>query len=347
MSLYFVLLFANFKTDKDGFQINSLEELGHFLFFDPLLSANGSKSCASCHDPVFSYSDGYKHSVGLYGDHVRRNTPSLLNVSERIALSWANDTLRSLESQMLRPLFSTHPPEMGVTGHEESILYNLSQKKYYQKAFKKIFPQSDPGIQFPNIIKAIAAYQKKLNSYNSAYDRYLESKDTAQFGYREKAGMDLFFSDRLSCGNCHNGRNLDEPDRGFEYANVGLYYCEEWYPNSDQGLFEITSDSTDIGRFRIPSLRNVALTAPYFHDGSTETLHEVIEIYARGGRKNEKGSCVGDGRDHPNLDPRMSEFTLTSDEKAGLIHFLFSFTDTSYLKNPYFTNPFEDLPSHK
>ncbi|MBK7230761.1 MAG: di-heme enzyme [Saprospiraceae bacterium] len=337
---YMHVLFSNFKEKPLISKIESLEELGHHLFFDQQLSPNSAKACASCHEPQFAFSDGYKKSVGLYGDHVIRNAPSLINVRDRFALTWANDTLTSLEQQMLRPMFGDTPPEMGVKGHEELVLKNIAKRKEYLEAFARIFPNDQAPINFINIIHAIASYEKKLISYNSPYDRFLESKDTVEFGYRAKRGMDLFFSDRLSCGNCHNGRNLDEPDRGFEYSNVGLYFCDEWYPNKDMGLFSITKDSIDIGRFRIPSLRNVALTAPYFHDGSTESLDEVLEIYSRGGRINLLGDCKGDGSLHPNRDPRMADFTLTKEEKTDVLHFLFALTDTSYLANPYFRNPF-------
>jgi len=337
---YLLVLFSNFKDKHRIPKIVSIEELGHHLFFDFQLSPNGAKACASCHDPQFAFTDGYKKSVGLYGDRVVRNAPSLINVQDRFALTWANDTLISLELQMLKPMFDGNPPEMGIKGHEDFVLKKLSKRKEYIEAFTRLFPNDQDPINFNNIIEAIASYQKKLISYNSPYDRYLETKDTLEFGYRAKRGMELFFSDRMSCGNCHNGRNLDEPDRGFEYSNVGLYFCNEWYPSSDLGLFSITNDSIDIGRFRIPSLRNVALTAPYFHDGSTESLDEVLDIYSRGGRVNVLGDCKGDGSLHPNRDPRMNDFTLTKDEKVDVLHFLFSLTDTSYLANPYFRNPF-------
>ena len=331
-----VLGFRSGEADSEP-----LKALGHRLFFEPRLSANGQKSCASCHDPVFAFSDGYKRSVGLYGDHVLRNAPSLINVKDRFALTWAADTLRSLAQQMRRPLFGTHPPEMGALGHEEEILRKIAGDRYYKQAFRSAFPDEKDPVHFPNIIRAIAAYEKALVSYNHAYDRWLDHKDTSHFGYREISGMNLFFSDRLGCGNCHNGRNLDEPDRGFEYANVGLYHCAELYPSKDWGLFQATGDSLDIGRFRIPSLRNVALTAPYFHDGSAETLSEVLDIYSRGGRVNSTGDCRGDGKDHPNRDGRMQEFELTDAEKSDLLRFLHALTDTSFLKNPYFRNPHE------
>lgn len=333
-----------------GFEMNQaesaydyrLETLGHYLFFEKKLSLSAEKSCASCHDPNFAFADGYNRSLGLYGDPVLRNAPSLLNVRDRFALGWADDGLKSLEKQMERPLFGMHPPEMGAFGQEDLILSRLKQSKFYRKYFRKLFPHEAEPIRFPNIIIAIAAYEKGLNSMNSPYDRYLETKDTTQFGFREIRGMHLFFSDRLSCINCHHGRHLDEPDRGFEYANVGLYFCENLYPDRDRGLFDVTGDSLDIGRFRIPSLRNVAITAPYFHDGSVQNLNELIEIYSRGGRYNKSGDCPGDGKDHPNRDPRMSEFQLSEEEKKDLLHFLYALTDTSYLRNPYFLNPHRD-----
>lgn len=315
-------------------------ELGHRLFFDQRLSATGARSCSSCHDPAFAFSDGYRKSVGVYGDRVLRNAPSLINVADRVAFTWADSTLISLEQQMLKPMFSTAPPELGIAGHEALVLGRLMEDEVYVRGFQQLFPQQKDPLNFDNIRQCIAAYQQGLIARASPYDDFISGKDKKRMSEPARRGMQLFNSQRLGCSHCHGGRDLDRPVSGSCYANTGLYFCPDIYPESDRGLYNLSRDTSDMGRFRIPSLRNIALTAPYFHDGSAVTLREVIEIYGRGGRANAGDVCAGDGSLSPYRDARLRRFELTEAEKSDLLHFLYALTDTSYNQNPYFKDPF-------
>lgn len=318
----------------------SRAELGHRLFFDQRLSATRSRSCSSCHDPAFAFSDGYRKSVGVYGDQVLRNSPALINVKERHAFTWADPSLVTLTEQMRKPMFGIAPPELGISGHEAMILQWLEEDTFYQQGFRMAFPNEEKPLQLDNIRACIASYMEGLNSMESPYDLFISGRDTTRMSQQAKRGLQLFRSERLGCGNCHGGVNLDEPASGGYYANTGLYFCNDLYPREDWGLFVYSRDSADIGKFRIPSLRNVAMTAPYFHDGSAGSLREVIDIYNRGGRLNIQGSCQGDGARSPYRDKRLHRFALSENEKTDLIHFLNALTDTSYISNPYFRDPF-------
>lgn len=351
MSKQFWLYFASFSSIALAYcmvlsdvvpsdQPITKAELGHRLFFDQRLSATGARSCSSCHDPAFAFSDGYRKSVGVYGDRVQRNAPSLLNVVDRIAFTWADSTLISLEQQMLKPMFSTTPPELGITGHEAIVLNRLMEDKLYVRGFEQLFPLEKNQLNFDNIRQCIAIYQQGLVARASPYDDFISGKDKKRLSEPALRGMQLFNSKRLGCSHCHGGQDLDRPVSGSLYANTGLYFCADIYPESDRGLYDLSHDTSDMGRFRIPSLRNIALTAPYFHDGSAVTLREVIEIYSRGGRNNAGEACGSDGALNPYRDSRLRHFVLTEVEKSDLLHFLYALTDTSYNQNPYFKDPF-------
>jgi cytochrome c peroxidase len=317
-------------------------KLGQYLFYDTRLSANNTKACATCHAPELAFSDAYRRSSGLYADPTRHNAPSLLNIDSRSSLNWAEPHLHSLAEQMLRPLFATNPSEMGAKGYENIIYERLKADTLYTKLFQQAYPAQNNPIHFDHIISAIAQFLRTLkmpaalNNYaNCDHISNTQQKQLAQQGYQ------LFFSERLNCFACHNGTNLDQPMQGETFANIGLYNCNNAYPADDFGIAEKTNQAHDNGKFRIPSLRNVALTAPYFHDGSTATLSEVIDMYQNGGRNMDYGNCMGNGKQNPNKDKRLRTFTLTPSEKQQLIAFLHSLTDTSFLQNPNFTNPFE------
>ncbi len=317
----------------------ALVDLGHHLFFDQKLSANLAKSCSSCHDPKYAFTDGYKKSTGIYGDEVLRNAPTLLNIKDRKSLTWADIELHDLEKQMLKPIFSTTPPELGAKGNESLILSRFKNDKSYKKKFKQAFPKDKKPITFDNIISAIAAYQRTFTSVDSPYDHFLMKKDSSILSEDARAGMALFFGNRLNCSTCHNGKNFDEPTRGYPFANIGLYYCEDIYPVEDRGQYNHTLDSNDIGAFRIPSLRNIALTAPYYHDGSANTLEQVIDVYATAGRMVNFGSCRGNGAESPWRDGRLEPFEISQKEKYQLISFLHSLTDSTIFNNPNYQNP--------
>jgi cytochrome c peroxidase len=316
--------------------------LGQHLFYDTRLSANNTKACATCHAPQFAFSDGYRRSSGIYADETKHNSPSLLQVAGRRSLNWADPYLHSLEVQMLRPLFGTSPTEMGAKSKEAIIYRRLATDSLYSQLFAKAYPKQSNPIHFTHIRQCIALFLSTLKSCNSPYDAYQRSLDTTHFGFLAQRGAQLFFSDRLGCGTCHNGTNLDTPTRGDFFANIGLYNCDNMntYPSNDLGIAEVTHRKGDNGKFRIPSLRNVAITAPYFHDGTSETLYEVLQTYENGGRNIIYGNCVGNGQLNVLKDARLRQFSLTSAERQQIVAFLHALTDTSYLQNTSFNNPF-------
>lgn len=348
---FVALVLFKLKNDKAGNKVaeNDLAETGRYLFFDTRLSFNNTKSCASCHDPKFAFSDGYRRSITANGDIVLHNAPSLINSAALFYFDWANPAINSLEKQHERPLYGEHPVELGVKGNENEILGLLKKDKLYQDLFFKIFPsQKDPFI-FSNLISAIAAYVRTLKSSQSAYDSYVNGNEKA-LSESAKRGKELFSSSRLKCISCHVPpdftlasvtRNTDSI-----YYNTGLYNVENLnqYPVYDSGLSMVSGKQKDNGKFKTPSLRNVAITAPYMHDGSVNTLEEVIAIYANGGRNISisSGPDWGDGRFHQNKDKRISGFSLNQDEEQDLINFLYALTDSTISANPHFTNPWRN-----
>ena len=320
-------------------------ELGRYLFFDTRLSYNNTKSCGSCHDPIFAFTDGYKTSITAGGENVKHNAPSLVNSFFMRYFDWANSTVTTLEKQHERPLFNEKPIELGAKGNEEVILSQLKADSFYKKQFALVFTDEKNPFQFPNIIKAIAAFTASIQSYNSPYDKFI-SGDSSALSSSAKAGMQLFFSNKFACSSCHAGKNFTNATSTTNidsiYFNTGLYNLstKNIYPADDNGLIAITHKKADDGKFKIPSLRNVAITTPYMHDGSINTLTEVIDMYANGGRKIEAGPFAGDGKANTLKDKRISGFPITKLEKKQLIDFLFSLSDSSVLKNPVFQNPF-------
>jgi cytochrome c peroxidase len=313
--------------------------LGRWLFFDNRLSYNQQKSCASCHDPKFCFSDGYRTSAGTDGYNVKHNAPSLINVVFLQQFTWADSSIHSLAQQMRNPLFNDDPRELGIKGHEDLVLANIASDPFYQKAFKEAFPNQPSPIQIDNIINAIAAYETILTSFNSKYDRYLKGEKKA-LNDQEFAGMKLYQSEKLQCARCH-----DNPTRSqrqdMVYANTGLYNIVGNYPLQDQGLFDYSGKPEDRGKFRIPSLKNVMLTAPYTHNGSVQTISEMIDIYAASGRNITEGPFKGDGRKHPNKNTYIKGFELNPKEKHQLMAFLNTLTDTSNLNLELWKDPFK------
>lgn len=326
-------------------------QLGQYLFYDTRLSANNTKSCASCHAPELAFSDGYRRSSGIYADQTRHNAPSLLNVGSRHSLTWADPHLHDLEKQMLIPLFGTDPIEMGAKGHEKTIYERLEQDSLYRQLFQKAYPKHQNPISFDHIIACIASFLRTLRSQQALFETNnqneidLENKDTnkCENGNKDslnlndtpkiliKKGQKLFFSKRLNCAACHNGPDLGNPEQGQAFANIGL---QNLLPHkNDKSIPKKRTKTANKGQIRIPALRNVAITAPYLHDGSVANLSELVDLYQQIGQL-------------PNRDPRLSIFTLSNDEKQQLIAFLHSLTDTSFLKNPNFLNPFAQQQSN-
>ncbi len=320
---------------------NAKNELGHYLFFDKRLSIDKKLSCSTCHDPSLAFTDGYKVSLNSHAEKLLRNAPSLLNIGARTSFNWANSKITTLQQQMEIPMFGTHPVELGIKDHEDEIIKRLISDSKYKKMLRNVFGRDLSSIRIAGIIDAIAGYVHSLNSRQSRYDQFLQSRDSTLLSEKEWIGLQLFNSDSIECSACHGGKDFFEPSRGGEFANIGLYNCNGSYPISDSGLQMEDGDIDYNGVFRIPSLRNIAVTGPYYHDGSEESLINILKNYERQGRMVNFGDCQGDGSQHPLTDGRLQKFKLTEDQRESLIAFLNTLTDTSYLSNPYFRNPFE------
>jgi cytochrome c peroxidase len=311
-------------------------ELGRRLFYDTRLSGNGTFACASCHQQARAFTDGRARAMGSTGALHARSTMSLANVGYNASLGWADPSLRSLEQQMAVPMFNEHPIELGLKGRESEIVDRFAQRADDAAEFRLAFPEAKEPVTLANIVKAIAAFERTLVSAESAFDRYLYRDDRSAMSPAALSGMKLFFSDRLRCAECHATFNLSGPVnyQGVQklelvFHNTGLYNVDGKgaYPASDRGLFDQSGQPADMGRFRAPTLRNVAVTAPYMHDGSVPTLEAVVAHYASGGRKSAIRS------------DRVRGFQLSDSERRDLVSFLESLTDQNFLANPAFSDP--------
>lgn len=323
-------------------------ELGRFLFYETALSGNGTQSCGSCHHQELAFTDGLTKGIGSTGEEHPRNVNSLTNVGYNATLTWANPTLVQLENQALVPLFGEHPIELQAG--DDSLL-RLVDDPLYIDLFEEAFPERDQPIDWDGVTDAIASFERTLVSGNSRFDQFTYQGQTDALTEQELRGMLLFFSERLECQHCHGGFNFTEAtthaDQAFDaqiFNNTGLYNVdgEGGYPADNTGLYEFTGEPADMGRFRAPSLRNVAVTAPYMHDGSMESLDEVVRFYERGGRLVEDGPNAGDGAESPLKSGFVAGFTLTDDERADLIAFLHTLTDEIFLTDERFSDPFAE-----
>lgn len=323
-------------------------ELGRRLFYDVRLSGNRTQSCASCHVQARAFTDGRPVSEGSTGEHTPRGAMSLANAAYAGSLTWVNPTLRTLEAQALVPIFAEDPVELGLAGLEDVLLARLEADAEYPGLFVEAFGGGAPAFSVDRVAKALGAFQRTLVSGNSPYDRYVQG-DVDRLSASARRGLELFFSERLECFHCHGGFNfsqsIDHSGNVFDQAtflNNGLYNVDGRgaYPAGNTGLFAFTADRADMGRFKPPTLRNIAVTAPYMHDGSIATLDEVLDHYARGGRRIDSGPHAGDGRENPNKSLFISGFTLNPVERADVLNFLRALTDRSFLEDARFSDPF-------
>ncbi|MEA5620514.1 di-heme enzyme [Cronbergia sp. UHCC 0137] len=323
-------------------------ELGRHLFYENRLSITGKFSCASCHLQELAFTDGKIGSVGATGEKHPRNSMSLANIGYNPVLTWANPLMTKLENQALVPIFGEHPVEMGMVGREKQILAMLRDDAKYRQMFTDAFKNDKSPINLSNLTKALAAFERTLISVNSPYDKYRFGGDANAISPAAKRGEKLFNSEDLECFHCHGGINFTDSVmheklafQEIAFHNTGLYNIDGKgsYPADNTGVYEITSKPTDMGRFKAPTLRNVALTSPYMHDGSIATLEEVIDHYQVGGRTIDEGEFAGIGSTNPFKSEFIGGFKLSESEKQDLLEFLRSLTDEEFIKNPAFSNP--------
>lgn len=329
-------------------------ELGRHLFYDTRLSANQQMACASCHFQHKAFTDGRARSPGVTGESALRNSQSLANVAFMPVLTWANPLLTELEVQALIPLFGEHPVEMGMAGREQELFERLASEPLYQQLFTDAFPlEAQQGtaalFSLSTVTKSLAAFQRSMVSFDSPYDRYRYGGETDAISPAAKRGEQLFFSERLECYHCHGGflfsdnirhSRLPFPELGFHHTGLFNLDGRGRYPAGHEGLEEITGRKDDHGMFRTPSLRNVAVTAPYMHDGSIPTLVEVIQgHYAVTGR----AGTTANGPS-PLRSAFIEGFEITDEEINDLVAFLESLTDSHFLTRHSLSNPFHQQP---
>ncbi|HXD33639.1 MAG TPA: cytochrome c peroxidase [Pyrinomonadaceae bacterium] len=316
----------SYFVPKDNPLTSAKIELGKKLFFDPRLSADGTVSCSSCHDPNRGFADGRRLAIGVGGRFGSRNTPTVLNAMFSSTLFW-DGRVDSLEAQALEPL--VNPDEMGNATHAD-VVSRVATLDDYNLQFNRVFGRN---VNIDAISKAIAAYERTLVSANSPYDRFLTG-DRNALNEGAQRGLTLFRG-KARCSVCHslnasfpfftdgnyrntgvagNFANFDALIRSATGTTPDARALTNHDAKSALGRFAVTGNAIDIGSFRTPMLRNIELTAPYFHDGSAATLADVVRYYARGGNEN------------ASRDWELQSVNLTESEQLDLIDFLKSLT---------------------
>ncbi len=325
-------------------------ELGRHLFYDTRLSKDGRFACATCHQQAHAFADDKGRGVGVTGEVHPRGPMSLANVAYNPVLTWANPAMRRLEDQALVPMFGIDPVELGLAGLETALLDRLRGDERYTTLFAAAFPGEAKPFTLTNVLRALASFERTLVSGRSPYDRYRTTLEEAAIPPPAHRGQDLFFSERIGCFNCHAGFNFTQSEDhvgkdsvALTFYNTGLYDTDGrgTYPAPNTGVHAVTGDGSDMGKFRPPTLRNIALTAPYMHDGSLRTLDEVLSHYETGGRAARREANTGPQQrvaDHPRS-ALLKTFALTPDERADLIAFLDSLTDRQFVTDPALANP--------
>jgi cytochrome c peroxidase len=255
-------------------------ELGRYLFYDTRLSVNGTQACASCHKQELAFTDGRPVAIGATGQKHPRGSMSLVNVAYSKILTWSDPSMTQLEQQALVPMFGEHPVELGLRKDDARFLSTLRSEPSYAPLFAHAFPADPDPFTITNVVKAIACFERSIISARSPYDRYHYGGDETAISDSAKRGEIVFFSQPFTCFTCHGGPT----------------FADNQTP-------------------KVPTLRNIALTAPYLHDGSAATLDATFE-------HNSKGA-----------------YRLSADQRRDLTEFLKSLTDDAVLHDPRFSNP--------
>jgi cytochrome c peroxidase len=307
--------------------------LGRKLFFDPILSANNTVSCATCHDPSKAFASSFAVTPGVDGALGRRNAPPLINLAWFKAFNWDGKETK-VRNQNIHPVPSV--VEMALPW--ATAVERIKADTAYAAAFATAFPDED--ITEFTITKALEQFQMTLISYNSPFDKYV--REEAPLSTAALRGFEIFRTEKGDCFHCHSESNSPElfVTTRLIFTNNGLDTVETLNDFLDFGRGDITGDENDNGKFKIPTLRNLAYTAPYMHDGRFNTLDEVINMY-------DKGVAPS-----PNVDPlfladaekRLEELghwglNLTPQEKSDLKAFLLSLSDEEFITNPEFQEP--------
>lgn len=274
-------------------------ELGKMLYFDKRLSGDDTLSCASCHEPAKGWSDNRKTFLGFQGHSGHRNSPTIINSGYLSSQFWDGRAM-TLEEQALGPIQS----EVEMNLPLDEMVVKLNAVPEYVERFEQVF--GPDSINPENVAKAIAAFERTVVINDSDFDKYLAGDDSA-LSQEAKRGLDLFVG-KAGCVNCHNGPSLTDNN----FYNIGIIND----PAVDQGRAEFTLNPEDKDKFKTPALRGIGHTAPYMHDGSLQTLADVVEYFNKG------------GDNHPQRNPLIQPLNLTDQEKADLVAFLESLSGT-------------------
>jgi cytochrome c peroxidase len=321
--------------------------LGQVLFFDKRLSADGTVSCANCHDPANAFTDHSVVAIGASKKVGTRNAPTILNAMFSERLFW-DGRVGSLEEQAKQPM--SNPFEMGM-GNNKAVVARIRALPEYRQGFQRVFRHK--GITIDTIVKAIAAYERTQLSGNSAFDRFI-SGETNAMTQAQRRGWELF-KGKAKCIECHSFSSASPFFTDFKFHNTGIGANDQTFellsrhaneiilnaPNlmtdphtlarkgelSGLGRFLVTKQSEDIAAFKTPSLRDIELTGPYMHDGTLKTLLDIVRFYNQGGQKN------------PNLDEKMRPLNLTDEEMSDIVEFLRALTSDDILRQTQSLKP--------
>lgn len=298
---------------KDNPYSKKKSELGRLLYFDKRLSADGTISCASCHSISEDFADGRKVAIGIHGRKGSRNSQTVINSAYHKHLFW-DGRAKSLEEQCLGPVANIK--EMANTDNPHIAHFQCQTRiqniEGYKQLFREVF--GDENCTMQNIAKAIATFERTILSGNSPYDRYVAGDKTAM-SEEQIAGYKVFR--HVGCDNCHFGPNFADG----RFLNIGVGMDSQ---EPDLGRYEVTKNKNDWGAFRVPILRDIAKTAPYMHDGSLQTLEQVIDYYDEGGIPNK------------NLHPLMRKLNLSEKDKKALVSFMYALSGEGWqmIKEP-------------
>ena len=307
VTIFIFVSIISLSFKQENFTNYSKVSLGKKLFSEKILSLDSSVSCASCHNPKFAFADTLAYSIGIYGRETKRNVPSVLNMKNR-PYYFYDGRAKTLHEQALMPI--ANEDEMGLP--IKMAVQRLNDNKIYRTLFLQTFKQL-PNPK--NLGEAFAAYEQTLETVNSKFDDYANDKTTLTKA--EERGRVLFTGDKAKCFDCHSME--DFTDDGFK--NIGLFNGNFL---TDSGRYLITKNINDLGKFKTTGLRNVAVTAPYMHNGMFATLEEVLRYY-----NNPKGFFPH----QINLDTTFKNaLNLTAKEQADIISFLKTLTDKVYIK---------------
>ncbi len=307
-AIFFIGVTAFTFTKNNG--ITKKWQLGQLLFNEKILSKDSSLSCASCHKPEFAFADTVAFSNGINGNKTLRNTPSVLNMLNRTAFFW-DGRAKTLEEQALLPIANIY--EMGLPITE--AINRLNGNSFYKKLFKKLFGEAPTA---NNLAQAIAAYERTLETMDSNFDDWTNNK-RKHWTASEERGRQLFIGDKAKCFNCHNMEDFTNDD----FKNIGTYNGTTL---NDAGFYNNTKLQIDKGKFKTPGLRNVAVTAPYMHNGMFKTLEEVVAYY------NNPKAIINNSI---NIDADLAKpLGLSIEEQKDLVAFLKTITDRKFIRNP-------------